>query len=115
MERELEAAWVHAVPSLLEEPFGLVAAEAMMRGTAVVASGHGGLSEIVRHGETGLLVTPNDASSLAAALAALLADRERCEALGSAAHEWAWNRLSRDACVEGFLEAYRRIREETAA
>ena len=115
MERELEAAWVHAVPSILEEPFGLVAAEAMMRGTAVVASGHGGLREIVRHGETGLLVTPNDASSLAAALAALLADRERCETLGRAAHEWAWNRLSRDACVEGFVDAYRRIREESAA
>jgi glycosyltransferase involved in cell wall biosynthesis len=115
MERELEAAWVHAVPSILEEPFGLAAAEAMMRGTAVVASGHGGLIEIVRHGETGLLVTPNDSSSLAAALAALLADRARCEALGRAAHEWAWTRLSRDTCVEGFLDAYRRIREESAA
>ncbi|HET6363210.1 MAG TPA: glycosyltransferase family 4 protein [Gemmatimonadota bacterium] len=115
MERELERAWVQAVPSILEEPFGLVAAEAMMRGTAVVASGHGGLSEIVRHGETGLLVTPNDASSLAASLAALLADRERCEALGRAAHEWAWTRLSRDTFVEGFLDAYRRIREESAA
>ena len=115
MERELEAAWVQAVPSILEEPFGLVAAVAMMRGTAVVASGHGGLSEIIRHGETGLLVTPNDSSSLAAALAALLADRERCEALGRAAHEWAWNRLSRAACVEGFLDAYRRVREGSAA
>jgi glycosyltransferase involved in cell wall biosynthesis len=92
-----------------------VAAEAMMRGTAIVASGHGGLAEIVRHGETGLLVTPNDASSLAAALAALLADRKRCESLGRAGHAFAVEWLTREACVERFLDAYRRIREERAA
>lgn len=115
MERELEAAWVQAVPSILEEPFGLAAAEAMMRGTAVVASGHGGLPEIVRHGETGLLAAPNDSSSFAAALAALLADRERCESMGRAGREWAWTRLSRETCAESFLGAYRRIRGETAA
>ena len=115
MERELEAAWVQAVPSILEEPFGLAAAEAMMRGTAVVASGHGGLPEIVRHGETGLLATPNDPSSIAAALAALLADRERCESMGRAGREWAWTRLSRETCAESFLGAYHRIREESGA
>jgi glycosyltransferase involved in cell wall biosynthesis len=115
MERALEGAWVQAVPSIMEEPFGLVAAEAMMRGTAIVASGHGGLAEIVRHGETGLLVTPNDPSSLAAALAALLADRERCEFLGRAGHAFATERLTREACAERFLDAYRRIREERAA
>lgn len=115
MERELESAWVQAVPSILEEPFGLVAAEAMMRGTAVVAAGHGGLSEIVQHGETGLLVTPNDPSALGQALAGLLADRECCETLGRAGHEWAWERLSRESCAESFLSAYQRIREESAA
>ena len=115
MERELETAWVQAVPSILEEPFGLAAAEAMMRGTAVVASGHGGLPEIVRHGQTGLLATPNDSSAFAAALAALLADRERCESMGRAGREWAWTRLSRETCAESFLGAYRRIREESAA
>ena len=115
MERELDQAWVHAVPSILEEPFGLAAAEAMMRGTAVVASGHGGLTEIVRHGKTGLLAAPNDPSSLAAALAALLADRERCESMGRVGREWAWDRLSRETCAEHFLDAYRRIRGERAA
>ena len=38
LEPALGKAWVHAVPSLWEEPFGLTAAEAMMRGTAVVAT-----------------------------------------------------------------------------
>lgn len=115
MERELESAWVQAVPSIFEEPFGLVAAEAQMRGTAVIAAAHGGLSEIVKPGETGLLVRPNDAHALAAALAELLSDRERCESMGRAGHAWAWERLSRETCVRGFLGAYRRIREESAA
>jgi glycosyltransferase involved in cell wall biosynthesis len=115
MERELESAWVQAVPSILEEPFGLVAAEAMMRGTAVVAAGHGGLAEIVKDGETGLLVAPNDPAALAGALVSLLGDRGRCEALGRAGHEWARERLSREACAERFLGAYGRIREESAA
>lgn len=115
MEHELETAWVQAVPSILEEPFGLVAAEAMMRGTAVVAAGHGGLSEIVQPDETGLLVKPNDSAALAGALIALLGDRERSEEMGRAGHAWAWDRLSREACAERFLGAYKRIREECAA
>jgi glycosyltransferase involved in cell wall biosynthesis len=115
MEREMEPAWVQAVPSIFEEPFGLVAAEAMMRGTAVVASGHGGLSEIVRHGESGLLVRPNDPSALGEALAELLSDRESCEAMGRAGHEWAWERLSTETCAKNFLSAYGRILEESAA
>jgi glycosyltransferase involved in cell wall biosynthesis len=113
MERELESAWVVATPSILEEPFGLAAAEALMRGTAVVASNHGGLAEIVRDGETGVLVPPRDTEALAAALAALLSDRTRCEALGAAGHDWAWDRLSRERCADRFLEAYEEIRAES--
>ncbi|CAN5899888.1 hypothetical protein BH20GEM1_BH20GEM1_19450 [soil metagenome] len=111
MERELESAWVVATPSILEEPFGLAAAEAMMRGTAVVASNHGGLAEIVQDGETGVLVAPSDADALARALAALLSDRARCEALGAAGHTWARHRLSRERCADDFLEAYDEIRQ----
>lgn len=57
----------HDVPRLLDsfsfssmpshkETFGIAAIEAMARGKAVVASRIGGLPEVVRHGQTGLLV-----------------------------------------------------------
>ncbi len=59
-------------PALWPEPFGLVLIEAMARGKAVVASRAGGPREIVRDGETGLLVTPGDTEALARALRLLV-------------------------------------------
>jgi glycosyltransferase involved in cell wall biosynthesis len=50
---------------------GLAAVEALACGTPVVASAVGGLTEVVRDGENGLLVPPGDPSALAAALARL--------------------------------------------
>jgi len=76
-------AWLQVVPSVWEEPFGNVAPEAMMRGTAVVASDTGGLSEILAGG-CGVLVPPGEPSALARALRPLLRDRGRCERLGAA-------------------------------
>ena len=62
------------VPSREPEPFGRVAIEAMSLGVAVVAAGHGGLTEIVSHGHTGLLFAPNDAGALSSALERVLAE-----------------------------------------
>jgi glycosyltransferase involved in cell wall biosynthesis len=55
------------VPSI-EEPLGLVALEALAAGTPVVASRIGGLPEIVRPGENGILVPPRDPRKLAQAI-----------------------------------------------
>lgn len=71
-----------AVPSVIEEPFGLPAAEAMAAGRPVVASARGGLSECVIHGETGLLVPAGDDRALADALGTLFADPERAREMG---------------------------------
>ncbi|SEJ21323.1 Glycosyltransferase involved in cell wall bisynthesis [Sphingomonas sp. OV641] len=62
------------VPSRLPEPFGRVAIEAMSYARPVIAAAHGGLVEIVEHGRSGWLVAPNDADSLAAALAEAIDD-----------------------------------------
>lgn len=58
---------VLAVPSI-EEPLGLVALESLAAGTPVVASDVGGLPEIVRPGENGILVPPKDPKRLARAI-----------------------------------------------
>ncbi|MBV8465235.1 MAG: glycosyltransferase family 4 protein [Burkholderiales bacterium] len=81
------AADLLVVPSREPEPFGRVAIEAMAYGLPVVAARHGGLPEIVEEGQTGLLFHPNEASSLADALANLIAAPNKLEAMGHAARE----------------------------
>jgi D-inositol-3-phosphate glycosyltransferase len=66
----MRATDVVVVPSR-REPLGLAAVEALACGTPVVASAVGGLKEIVRDGETGLLISPENPDALASALARL--------------------------------------------
>lgn len=62
-DRLFKVADVAVFPSLYE-PFGIVALEAMAARTPVVVSEVGGLSEVVHHAETGILVYPNDVDSI---------------------------------------------------
>ena len=61
-------------PVRWEEPWGLVALEAMGRGRPVVATGRGGSAEYLRDEENSLLVPPRDPEALAAAVRRLAAD-----------------------------------------
>jgi glycosyltransferase involved in cell wall biosynthesis len=105
LERRLDRAWVQVAPSLWQEPFGLVVAEAMMRGTAVIATRVGAHPEFVQDGCSGLLVTPGDARALAQALL-LLADRSVAERLGAGGRHFALRHLSHDVFVDGVLKIY---------
>lgn len=66
---------VVVVPSLYE-PFGIVALEAMASKTPVVASGVGGLLEIIEHDTTGVSVYPDDPESLAWGILRILEDKK---------------------------------------
>ena len=85
-------AWF-ALPSRME-PQGIVNLEAMAAGKAVIASHVGGVPEIVLDGQTGLLVPPDDAHSLAQAMSRLAADPDLQRRLGAAgryrAQSFAW-------------------------
>lgn len=71
------------VPSIWDEPFGLVAIEAMAAARPVVAARVGGLQDIVHHGETGLLFPRGDAPALAQALGQLLDRTEMRARMGA--------------------------------
>jgi glycosyltransferase involved in cell wall biosynthesis len=105
------AADVIAVPSTEPEPLGDVAIEAGAYGCAVVASGHGGLAEIIRDGETGLLVAPGDARALAGAVASLLDDPGARERLGRTAAADVSVRFAPERLVEAVQELYEQTLE----
>lgn len=113
-ERYCAKAWAQAVPSRWAEPFGLVAAEAMMRGTAVVASASGGLAEIIQDGKTGFLVPPDDINALAEILLRLLGDRELAEQMGKAGRTFAREHLNDATYIDRFVEVYQTLCQRRA-
>jgi starch synthase len=113
---------VFVCPSIYE-PFGLINLEAMACGTPVVASAVGGIPEVVADGETGHLVSfeqagPDDpepgnperfAWDLAGATNRLLSDPVACESMGIAARKRVKRRFSWEVIGRETLNFYRKV------
>lgn len=94
------------VPAL-HEPFGRTLIEAMLVGTPVVATASGGNIEAIRHGETGLLVPPEDARELAAGCASILLDRDLAERISQTAREAASHHFGEATHAMQVMNVYR--------
>ena len=75
------------VKKSFEEGFGLGVTEALWKRRAVIASDVGGHRDQITHRQNGLLVDPSDLRGFGEAIAELLADPERADALGDAGHD----------------------------
>jgi len=106
MERKFSQTWVQVVPGRWEEPFGMVIAEAMMRGSAVVASSLGGALDLVEHQITGLLVPPGDVAALSDALTSILSEPGAARTMGQAGRARALRDLTEEASVDRFVALY---------
>lgn len=73
------------VPSLWDEPFGLVVAQAMAVGRPVIASAVGAIPEQITHGQTGFLVRAGDLAQLTDTIAEVSGDPRLCQRVGLAA------------------------------
>ncbi len=104
----LATADVLALPSAAEN-CPLVVLQAMAAGVPVVASGVGGVPELVEDGVTGLLVPPDDPAALAAALRDVLRDSGLRERMGAAAKARVAQRFTLARCVDGLLASYARV------
>lgn len=82
VQARMARAAIVAVPSRWEEPFGLVALEAMAAGAALVATGGGGLGALTEG--VAWRIPPGDPAALAEALRTLADDPDRREAMGEA-------------------------------
>jgi glycosyltransferase involved in cell wall biosynthesis len=94
------------LPSREAEPFGLVVLEAMASARPVIATAHGGPLEIVRDGETGVLVEPRNPGAMASAIVALVDDPARASAMGRAGRERVIAEYDIDRTVEQLQVLY---------
>ncbi|MFL5487126.1 MAG: N-acetyl-alpha-D-glucosaminyl L-malate synthase BshA [Gemmatimonadaceae bacterium] len=102
----LAAADLFLLPSQ-NESFGLSALEALASGVPVVGSDAGGLPEVIRDGETGILCPVGDVPGMAAAALSILENRERWSAMSTLAAADARERFGRDAIVSKYESLYR--------
>jgi glycosyltransferase involved in cell wall biosynthesis len=90
------------------EGFGVACLEAMAHARPVVASGVGGLLDLVVNGETGIIVEPGNVQALRAGLERLLADAELRRRMGEAGRRRAAEHFSWDAVTRKTLDVYAR-------
>jgi glycosyltransferase involved in cell wall biosynthesis len=101
----LKAADVFVLPSV-EEGLGTSLFDAMAAGTPIVATRAGGIPEIVRDGETGLLVPPRDSAALANAIIRLLGDAVLAQRLAAAAGRYVRAEGTKERMVEETIRVY---------
>ena len=91
------------------ESFGLALAEAMAAGAAVVATETAGARELIKPGETGLLVPIDDVDQLAASIFGLLTNENGRVRMGAAAQKIAAQRFS----IERMIDETEKIYQES--
>lgn len=118
LPKHLSRAHVFAGPSTYEPGPGLVYLEAMACGLPVVACRGAGAAEVVIPEENGLLIAPQDASALAAALRRLLHNSDLRQSIGERARQYAIREADSEVClrhIEQFYLAAANLRKAVAA
>ena len=103
--RLVQRAEIVVCPSYLEG-FGLVCAEAMAAGTAVVASDCDGLQSLIRQGERGWLVPAGDPVALADGIITLLRDVALRERMTESAYAYIRRSFGRQESTQQFLATF---------
>lgn len=98
------------VPSRCYEGFPNVIVQAMACGCPVVGARIGAMTDIIDHGETGLLFEPGDPEDLARILEFLYGDQELCRTLGRAGEEKVSTQYSRESVYAALMTVYEEAR-----
>ena len=110
----LSAADVFLLPSS-QESFGLAALEAMACEVPVVASRVGGLPEVIEHGVSGFLHTPDDIDAMAYSAVSVLTDATLHERVATAARDRVADRFCSDRVVPMYEAYYEQVLERAPA
>lgn len=111
LTHQIQLCKILVLPSVeRSEAFGIVLMEAMACGKAVISTELGtGTSYINQHAQTGVVVQPNDPSTLAAALNDLLDQPEKCHKMGLAAQQRIYREFTADQMIERTLRLYQAV------
>ncbi|WP_234883290.1 glycosyltransferase [Ensifer adhaerens] len=96
------------VPAM-SEPFGRTLIEAMMYGTPVVATNHGGNPEAIENNVTGFLVEPENPEAFVAPMEHLLKDRNEWQRISETARTSTLAAYGIKPHVDGIVSIYQRI------
>lgn len=99
---------VFARPSIMEG-FGLGVVEAMLMGVPVVSSDVGGFKSILKEGEFGILVEPNDVYHLKEALLKMLTDKGFAKRISAAGREYAVTNFSAERMARQVESVYKEV------
>ncbi|MHB8168809.1 MAG: glycosyltransferase [Thermoleophilia bacterium] len=108
----LERCNIFVMPANRQEPLGIVMLEAMAASRAVIATNGGGVAEIVKDGETGILVQVGDDRGMAAAIVSLARDPEKRRRLAQRGHEIVRQRFSEEAMLAEIAGIYQEVTGE---
>jgi glycosyltransferase involved in cell wall biosynthesis len=113
LEQEIAGARYAVVPSECYENLPFAVMELMAHGKAVAASNIGGIPELVRDGETGLLFPPGDADALAERLGRLWSDPALRARLGSQARVVIREKCDAERYGRDLIDLYAAVRGGT--
>lgn len=113
-ERFLRESGIFLFPSY-HEGMPMAVLEAMAYGMGIVTTTTGGIPQLIRDKESGLLEEPGDVEAMAAALERFLTDERYLASCGKAARERAVSEYSLESHLEKLGEIYRRAYEENRA
>lgn len=100
------------VSTIEEEAFGRVILEAQASGVPVVATAVGGIIDIIKDGETGLLVPPQDTEEMAQAIVRLLKDVKLSDSIAGKALDLIKEKFTLSLMAQKTLEVYKEALEE---
>ena len=106
LERTIAGATYAVMPSVWYENGPYAAMELMARGIPLIASAIGGIPEMVRDGETGLLFPPGDAEALSDRMARLLGDVRLRQTLGAQAREFVRQNCAAAPYLRHLMDLY---------
>jgi len=104
----LEACGLLALPSQVDS-FGIVILEAWLHGKPVIGADAGGIPDLIRPGETGLLVPFGDAPALAAAIRRLISEPDLAGRLGEAGRKMVLEHYTWDHTYRALTRVYRSL------